>query len=231
MIKLFASMALLAMSACAPAYAWDLKDMNETIDKTNIILNNNCSGTVVDKENNLILTAFHCIKGAKETQPSEVKTRIYDKYDVVVETKYTASVLVSSEGTDLAILQLHYQGSVFTKQSDVWHNPIYRGETVWVVGNPMMLDYSVVRGNVANVYRHFTQGFKWGTEDPMAIQIAANTDAGNSGGAIYNDEGKIIGVLNFGKIDSGIFFISGPENITELLSKAYEAIPTKQGAQ
>jgi hypothetical protein len=65
--------ALLACTALAtPAGAWDLADLNKRADENLVQVGDGCSGTLVNVEHRLIITAYHCI-GQYITTKSETK--------------------------------------------------------------------------------------------------------------------------------------------------------------
>ncbi len=59
---------LLSAVACVPAHAWDLTALNKRADENLFQVGNGCSGTLVDIDARLILTAYHCIADAIAAQ-------------------------------------------------------------------------------------------------------------------------------------------------------------------
>ena len=210
-----ASLFLLAL----PASAWDIDKMNEQIEKTNVIVSEICSGTVIDVKERLVLTAHHCTTGnIREVEKREVDEKTGDvhvrkvvektpmfisvwKYgedSIVSEQKYSAVIRGYDAATDVAILQV-----VDTDWKPMMAAPLAkdsyqykRGKPVFAVGNPgILFDNSVTTGIISAPQRNLDFGS--GHKIPL-FQHSASTMGGSSGGAIYNDEGEIIGTLTGG---------------------------------
>lgn len=195
------------------APAWELGDMNKTIEQTNFIVNRGCAGTLVSLDERLVLTNYHCVDGLIGTAEREqvgkngtvkkVKVRKYDdvpmkqnNYDGFVQVgsaSYVAEIQAANQQVDLALVKLkgkipHSYASPLLPDD----GEIVRGERVYVVGNPAFEDATVVEGIVSNVNRTFE--FPW-TDAPLAmIQFSGGIFGGNSGGALYNSRGQLIGV-------------------------------------
>ena len=198
------------------AQAWEVEAVNKAINETNFMVNGGCSGTLVSLEQNHILTAEHCVDALTimveedEVQPDgtvEKKRRYYrkplevaqstynDDGDIVGTVTYRATIVGTDKKTDLALLK------VGAKLPNTYASPILpadrkiqRGEVAWIVGNPMGLEATVTRGIVSHLRREL-KGASGYENDVKFTQIDAGASPGNSGGAIYNDEGQIIGVL------------------------------------
>lgn len=203
-----------AFTHISTASAWELGAMNRQIESTNFIVDERCSGTLISVEHRLILTNHHCVQhkvkkveddvtkpdGTVESvtmerrEPIAVSQKAYAGYTEVGSSRFMADIVAMKESRDLALLQL--------KQSDIPHAidapilpndaDIERGERVYIVGNPAMQDASVVEGVVSNVNRSIRLSGK--NEDIPMVQFSGGVFGGNSGGALYNDMGELIGV-------------------------------------
>jgi serine protease Do len=81
---------------------------------------------------------------------------------------------------------------------------VQRGERVYAVGNPASQENTLVEGIVSNVNRTFE--FPWTNGSKLAmIQFSGGIYGGNSGGALYNIRGELVGVPSAGL--SGVTFI------------------------
>lgn len=181
---------------------WSLKDINETIDHTNWVVNDSCSGTTLDASRRLILTNFHCVvsPGAPKPQQNHLKgemvvSRItYTDFTIAKEIRYSAIVKVASPALDIAVLEIRDTTAYLYGQIKFPPNDykMVRGEKVFIVGNPQMLDASLVLGNISSVARTMSTG-------PAApfnqyFQVSGGMAGGVSGGAVYNDKGEFIGI-------------------------------------
>jgi len=226
-------------AALSPAFAWEIKAMNDQIDKTNVLVSNVCSGTVISVEKRLVLTAHHCITDnlhettKKEVDPKTgeirerkvverasmfVEVRKHQEWDVVSFQRYEAKIVGYNDLADIAVLQV-----VDKDWKPLGEAPLapdsyeyMRGKAVFAVGNPAIeFDSSVTTGIISAPARavDFGNGIKF----PL-FQHSANTIGGNSGGAIYNDEGQIIGTVTGGIRGSDVS-LSIPVSFTKALLK------------
>lgn len=212
MKKLLTS-AFLALGMCAasdPVAAWEIEVMNRHIDQTNFIVGNGCSGTLIDISERLILTNHHCIdrqikfkeeesvskdgtvttKKVTDLEEVMVHQRSYDGHRVVSSASYVTEIVGWDEEVDLALLQFRSTELPFTLEATISVEPISRGETVWVVGNPLGFENTVMKGVVSSTNRLI----KIGKEEIPYVQVDAGVTGGNSGGALYDDTGLLIGV-------------------------------------
>lgn len=208
-------LALLATPVYADhnSYEWDIDILNKHVDQTNFIVGRGCSGTLIDLEERLVLTNFHCILQFARTtkkrmvvdgklemvdvadnQDVPLTQKIYKDYEMVSSKNYLSEIVAMDPNNDLALLQFKSESIPYTIESKITTEPIVRGMTVYVVGNPAGLDASVHRGIVSSVNRIFNIG---GMEHPY-IQIDAGVVGGNSGGALYDGHGMFLGIPSAG---------------------------------
>lgn len=206
--------AAVMFSTAALAQTWSLQDMNRTIDQTNFIVDNGCSGTLISVPEKLIITNYHCIDGKVGSVEREVTTpdgfvakkkfrkyedvpvvqNRYDGFTKVGSFNYVAEIVAESKTRDLAVLKI--KGSIpQTYAAPLIPDgvPVTRGERTYTVGNPLGEDATVVEGIVSNVNRAFDFPWTDGARLPM-IQISGGLAGGNSGGSLYNSAGQLIGV-------------------------------------
>jgi len=198
------------------AFGQAVEALNRTIDQTNFIVGagmGHCSGELISLEYRLILTNNHCVVDnvrwvdKKEVVDGEVMTRKVEvRYDMTVQQKfyeagkevgrstYQAEIVSYNKEHDLALLQVktaklpneEYMHIFAGKQGD-----LQRGSKVYTIGNPLMLDASVMTGVVASVNRVFP--LRDGGELAL-IQTDAGIAPGSSGGALVNEDLQMIGV-------------------------------------
>lgn len=212
-------MRLLIFLACllfaSSAMAWDIKDLNKTVDQTNFILDDQCSATLISLKYKLVLTNYHCVDSKVKYRTKEViqddgtikkvkvpdyrdvilKQKAYRDYQPVGTTTYYARIVAHAQEKDLALLQIRADEIPYTRESRILPNDkkLFRGETAYAVGNPLGLDASVTKGIISSVNRMFR--VRWAKNQPVPfIQFSGGLAGGNSGGALYNSEGYFIGV-------------------------------------
>lgn len=136
-----------------------------------------CSGVYIKP--NVILTAAHCID-FKENEELTLK-EIWIKSGDVSER---AVVIKDDPTVDLALLYTPLSG-VPVKFSF----RAIRGEDCWVIGNPLGLRDIITRGIVSQI--NVT------SEDEKASFLVVDATAlpGNSGGAVVDSDGHLIGIL------------------------------------
>lgn len=201
----------------SPANAdWSIADMNRQIDQTNFVVNTGCSGTLFDLANRYILTASHCVAEQYETierevvaddgsiqmekirqlKPGSVRQKTFDGPIEISEVTYRTKLIGVDKVRDLAVVQV-LADIPNTLASKLSCTDPQRGDAVYIVGNPMGDLYSsVVPGSVASVQRSYRllTGFPAEDPDEALLQIAGGVVGGNSGGAVYNTHGEIVGV-------------------------------------
>jgi Do/DeqQ family serine protease len=135
------------------------------------------SGVIVDAKNGYILTNFHVIENATEITVTLLDNR-----------SFTAKVVGSDEGADIAVLQAKQPNLVAMALGDSSHLEV--GDYVVAIGNPFGLQHTVTAGIVSALGR--TGINPDGYED--FIQTDASINPGNSGGALVNLRGELIGI-------------------------------------
>lgn len=210
------------------AYAWDIKTMNKQIDTTNVLVNDGCSGTVIAP--NLILTAAHCIidqykvvekeiindDGTVKKEkfriavPGSVAVKTYDGPVIVQTTKYAYQIKKSDMALDLALLKT--KAKMPDGKTTISCTEPERGSEVYAVGNPFGALYSsVTKGIVSSLSRSYLDlGIAGDLGDPTdsgehgLVQHSAVIAGGSSGGALYNNDGELIGVNVRGARTGGV---------------------------
>ena len=199
----------------------DLSGINEIISQTNFILADQCSSELISLKYKLVLTNDHCVEnyidqqeldevsadGKIEKAKREVfkdmalKQRAYQGFLNVGETTMEARIVAHKKFYDLALLEIRADKIPQTIYSHVLADgeTVTRGEPVWTVGNPLMLDASLAHGIVSSTTRMFPVPWADDHQVPF-IQTDAAVNPGNSGGALYNARGELIGVTAAGFI-------------------------------
>ena len=150
------------------------------------------SGVIVNADGH-VLTSLHVIEGAED-----IEVRYVDEDN---NTFISAARLVGSDpGTDLALLQIEVAG--FPQPIPIGSSDDVRvGDTVLAIGFPsqeLISQKSVSRGIVSAL--GIPQN---GLPIVDYIQTDAAINSGNSGGALVNDKGELIGINSFIYSQSG----------------------------
>jgi serine protease Do/serine protease DegQ len=138
------------------------------------------SGVVVDEKNGYIITNAHVVENAKE-----ITVTTEDGHN------YTAKVLGSDPGTDVAVLKLNEKDVKLPAITLGDSGQAEVGDFVVAIGNPFGLEHTVTSGIISAKGRA-PQFTREGYED--FIQTDASINPGNSGGALVNLKGELLGI-------------------------------------
>lgn len=136
------------------------------------------SGVIVSSDG-YILTNNHVIDGANEIQVTTNDNKIFE-----------AQLIGSDENADIAVLKIEnekifpYIRFADSDQTDV-------GQWVLAVGNPYNLNSTVTAGIISAKSRDLSD---YDGKNQSFIQTDAAVNSGNSGGALVNLEGDLIGI-------------------------------------
>ena len=147
------------------------------------------SGIIIS-EDGYILTNNHIVSTSSDNSFYEVSEAT--KVTVTLfgdETEYEAKIIGTDEQTDLAVIKIDKTG--LTKAEFADSDNIKVGEFAMAVGNPLGLESSITCGVVSAVNRKVTDT---DGKQYTLIQTDAAINAGNSGGALVNSKGQVIGV-------------------------------------
>ena len=111
----------------------------------------------------------------------------------------TAKIVGQDEQTDLAVIKIEKSGLSKAEFAD--SDSIKVGEFAMAVGNPIGMQSSVTCGIVSAVNRQVTDS---DGKQYTLIQTDAAINSGNSGGALVNSEGKVIGINTLKLSGTGI---------------------------
>jgi len=137
------------------------------------------SGVIVDAKNGYIITNHHVVENA-----SEITITLLD------DRTFTAKVIGTDEGADLAVLQAKQPNLVAMALGD--SSKLEVGDYVVAIGNPFGLQHTVTAGIVSALGRSGINPEAGGYED--FIQTDASINPGNSGGALVNLRGELVGI-------------------------------------
>ena len=158
------------------------------------------SGIIVSSDG-YILTNNHVVNSSTSssyyqiTEATGVKVKLYGD-----ETEYEAKVIGSDEQTDLAVIKIEKTGLTAAELGD--SNSVQVGEFAMALGNPLGLQSSISCGIISAKNRE-VQDSETGTVFNL-IQTDAAINSGNSGGALVNADGKVIGINTLKLSGTGI---------------------------
>lgn len=135
------------------------------------------SGVIVDGEKGFILTNFHVVQGAEEVMITLSDGR-----------NFPAKFIGGDPESDVAVVQIQAEKLTSLPLGD--SDTLHVGDFVLAIGNPFGLSQSVSSGIISALGR--TDLGLEGYED--FIQTDAAINMGNSGGALINIDGQLIGI-------------------------------------
>ncbi len=152
------------------------------------------SGIIIS-EDGYILTNNHVVSGSSDSSYSyyslsdATSVKIKLNSDIYgSDATFDAQIVGQDSQTDLAVLKIDKTGLTAAEFAD--SSSIVVGEFAMAVGSPLGLDTTVTCGIISAVNREVeSDGTKY-----VCIQTDAAINSGNSGGALVNSEGKVIGV-------------------------------------
>jgi len=103
---------------------------------------------------------------------------------------YDAKLIGTDSDTDLAVIKIDAENLPMAKLGD--SDKLSLGDDVIAIGNPLGLENSVSKGIVSGLNRQISDS-KRGLS---SIQTDAPINSGNSGGALFNGYGEVVGVVN-----------------------------------
>ena len=111
--------------------------------------------------------------------------------------KYKAQLIGIDRGTDLAVLKISNSEAAFPSIEIDDSDKVKIGDIVLAIGNPYGLGQSVSMGIISATGREF--------ENPYSnyIQTDASINKGNSGGALIDTQGRLIGINTLIRSSSG----------------------------
>ncbi len=114
------------------------------------------------------------------------------------DATFDAKIVGKDSQTDLAVLKIDKTGLTAAEFGN--SDEAVVGEFVMAVGSPLGLDTTVTQGIISAVNREVeSDGTKY-----VCIQTDAAINSGNSGGALVNSDGKVIGINTLKLSGSGV---------------------------
>ena len=146
------------------------------------------SGFIITSDG-YILTNYHVISGSKS-----VTVATYD------HNTYDAKVIGYDASNDIAVIKIDAENLTPVTLGD--SDTLRVGESVYAIGNPLgELTFSLPGGIVSALSRNVQT--EAGTSMSL-IQTDCAINSGNSGGALFNTRGEVIGITNAKYSSSGM---------------------------
>ena len=132
---------------------------------------------IIYSEDGYIITNYHVIEDA-----TSVMITLSDG------TEYDARIIGSDASSDLAVLKVDATNLPAADFGD--SSALQIGELVVAIGNPLGYENTVTDGIVSGLNRQLTDYI----DSATLIQTNATINSGNSGGALVNSKGEVVGI-------------------------------------
>ena len=158
------------------------------------------SGIIIS-EDGYIVTNNHVVDSSSAStyydisEATSVKVSLYGE-----DTQYDAKIIGKDSQTDLAVLKIDKTGLTPAEFAD--SDSVKVGEFAMAVGNPLDLGTSITCGVVSALNRKVQDSD--GTTTYTCIQTDAAINSGNSGGALVNSQGQVIGINTLKVASTGV---------------------------
>lgn len=158
------------------------------------------SGVILDTDGNII-TNWHVAGDAKAIT-------------VTIENQtYEATLVGGDASSDVAVIKADLDGALVTPMEIGDSSELVVGDWVMTLGSPLGLDQSASSGIVSALYRNTLMPSSTGTSGNTLytnlIQVDAAINGGNSGGALVNDKGQLVGISTLYSNAAGMESFSG----------------------
>ncbi len=135
-----------------------------------------------------ILTNYHVVEDSSSVSVTTFDNKSYD-----------AEIVGCDASNDIAVLKIKAEGLVPVVLGD--SSTLRVGDTVVAIGNPLgELTFSLTQGVVSALDREITMS---SGSTMTLIQTDAAINSGNSGGALFNMYGEVVGITNAKYSSSG----------------------------
>ncbi len=153
------------------------------------------AGSLIDNDG-FIITNLHVVEGAKFV---EVIQKPDGNKQLNDAPRYRAEVLFINKKNDLALIK----ASGLPKNISIvplgYLKDVSVGEEVHAIGHPQGLFWSYTKGVVSQIRNNYKWAYdKKGTYEATVIQTQTPISQGNSGGPLFNNDGKLVGINTLG---------------------------------
>jgi putative serine protease PepD len=140
------------------------------------------TGIVLDEAGNIV-TNYHVVDGARS-----VTVKFSDG------TVLPGTVARTDQSHDLAVVKVSAPAALLVPATFADSSTVHPGTSVFAIGNPFGLEFSVTAGIVSAVNRESPGDGSGDAPLHGMIQTDAAVNPGNSGGPLFNSAGEVIGI-------------------------------------
>ena len=175
-------------------------------------------GEIVDENASLIVTCTHVVEDAASVM---VVANTADT-DTTNDIRLEAEIIGMDDISDVAVLKVEGTGYDYATLRNTDEAPILLGEEATAIGNALGAGISVTKGIISGTSRTISiDGISM-----TLLQIDAAVNGGNSGGALFDAEGYLIGIVNAKSTGTDVEGIGYAIPVYDVISKAQSLIET-----
>ncbi len=187
------------------------------------------SGFVINSNGNKIITNWHVIEGAETIHVwTKPKDDIDENYLIEGVASYTAKLIKINKKKDLAMIEvqnfpIELKPVIYGKFKD-----IKIGETLFAIGHPEGLLWSLTSGMVSQKRPNYKWRYKSSTHFANVIQTQTPINPGNSGGPLFNKNNKLVGVNTFTAEGENLNFAVAVDDVIDFINEKPKPIKKKK---
>lgn len=164
------------------------------------------SGILISSDGYIVTNAHVVEDGTSFT----VKVNSTDPETGVSESvTYDAELCGKDTDTDLAVMKIEGSGFTAAKLGD--SDELRLGDDVIAIGNPLGFETTITKGIISGLNRQVSDERRGLT----SIQTDTPINSGNSGGALFNTFGEVVGVVNMKRVGTNVESLSFAITINE----------------
>lgn len=159
------------------------------------------SGVIISSDG-YILTNNHVVNSSSSNSSSFYELGKATKITVTLyndTTEYEAKIIGTDSETDLAVIKIDKNDLTAATLGD--SSTVQVGEWCMAIGNPLGMQSSVTTGTISALNREVTDS---DGKTYKVIQTDAAINSGNSGGALVNSNGEVIGINSIKASGTGV---------------------------
>ncbi len=175
--------------------ATSLTEVVAEIQTSVVIINTNVGagagviyGKISGEDASMVVTCCHVIDGA-----SKIEVTINDgDLDSSNDVKLNATLIGMDDDSDLAVLKISGSNYNYVELRNTDEAKIKLAEQAIAIGNPLGAGISVTVGHISGISKTINMD----GVNMTLLQTDAAVNSGNSGGALFDAEGYLIGIVN-----------------------------------
>lgn len=145
-------------------------------------------GSIIGEDASMIITCCHVVEDAAVIEVTVNDGDLDSSNDVILD----ATVVGMDDDQDIAVLKVAGTGYNYATCRDISASPYLLGEDATAIGNPLGAGITVTKGIISGIER----SVKLDGVTMTLLQTDAAVNGGNSGGALFDSNGYLIGIVN-----------------------------------